>query len=266
MIVLVRTSTYKLYHNKKTMSIDKNSSIPLFVQLKQHITNQIDGKQWKPGDQLPSERELSEMFSISRQTVRMAINELVLQGVLQRQSGKGTYVSPEKVTQDLLHVTSFNRMLLDWGKSTSFQKISCDLVAAPAFVQRLLNVPAGTEVIQFLRVRGVENEPMALHRSYIRMDMGITFEDVESTTDSLIDMLNQHGRYRIVRSQETMEPTIADPYEAQLLGVRPGAPLQLITGHLLDASGEPIECHKSLYRGDKFQFAFEGVFDRVTAG
>ena len=123
--------------------IDKINSIPLFVQLKSYIRSQIDSGQLKPHDKLPSERELGEMNDISRQTVRLAINELVTQGLLYRQAGKGTYAAPKKVTQDLLHVTSFTRLILNWGKTTAVQIVSCEVETALPFVQRLLQGGSG---------------------------------------------------------------------------------------------------------------------------
>jgi GntR family transcriptional regulator len=246
-------------------SVDKSSSVPLYYQLKNLILDQIDTGRLGRDDQLPSEREIGDLYGISRHTVRQAINELVLQGILYRAPGKGTYVAPRKVIQDLLHVTSFTQMILDWGKSTSVRAISSDVVPAPPFVSRLLNLPANAKAFQFERLRIVDREPVALHRSYVPEDIAQPLLAVSLDSQSLLGLLADECGVRIVHSQETMEPTIADRYEAELLNVKQGAPLQLITGRLLSDVGHPVECHKSLYRGDKFQFAFEGVLDQVRA-
>jgi GntR family transcriptional regulator len=247
------------------MSLDKSSAVPLYCQLKNLIISQIDSDQLKPHQQLPSERELSERSEISRHTVRQAVNELVTQGILYRQPGKGTYVAPHKITQDLLHVTSFTQLILDWGKTSAVRLICCHVVPPPAFVMRLLDLGPDIPVINFERVRLVDREPVALHKSYVPYDIGQPLLNLSLDSESLLGLLANECGVVLTRSQETMEPTVADAYEAQLLKIEPGAPLQLITGRLLTDAGRAAECHKSVYRGDIFQFAFEGVLDRVPA-
>jgi GntR family transcriptional regulator len=247
-----------------TYSIDKSQAIPLFVQLRSIIRSQIDSGQLEPHDQLPSERELSQMYDISRQTVRLAINELVTQGVLYRQPGKGTYVAPPKVIQDLLHVTSFTKLILDWGKAASVKVISCNREKAPPFVQRLLEVGENQDVVKFERVRLIDTERVAIHRSYIPIEFGELLLKEPAQSFSLIDYINREAGVEITHSEETMEPTIANAYEAKILQIPEGAPLQLITGHLIANNQQPVECHKSLYRGDKFRFSFKGIMNLPT--
>lgn len=247
--------------NEFPHSIDKSQAIPLFVQLRSIIRSQIDNGQLFPYDQLPSERELGQQYGISRQTVRLAINELVTQGILYRQPGKGTYVAPPKVIQDLLHVTSFTKMILDWGKTTSVKVISCNREHALPFVQRLLEVDKNAHVIKFERVRFIDSDPVAIHRSYVPIEFGKALLNGPVQSFSLIDYINRKAGVEITHSEEAMEPTIANAYEAELLQIPEGAPLQLITGHLIAHNQQPVECHKSLYRGDKFKFSFKGIMN-----
>jgi GntR family transcriptional regulator len=242
--------------------IDRNSPEPLFVQLKNMLIARIESGELQPHERIHSERELGEMYNISRQTVRLGINELVLQGLLYRQPGKGTYVAPQKVTQDLLKVTSFTQLILDWGRTTSAEVLSCAEVPVPPFAQQLLQVDKQARVIEYTRLRLVDDQPAAIHRSYIPYPLGVDLLNCEGPAISLVDFLNRRNGLRITHSEETMEPTIADPYEAETLQVKKGAPLQLIRGRLLSEEDWPVECHKSLYRGDKFQFAFEGRLDQ----
>jgi DNA-binding transcriptional regulator YhcF (GntR family) len=73
--------------------IDKNVPIPLYYQLKELIKKKIESGEFKPGDRLPTEQELSEMFSISRTPVRQALIELTYEGILYRRPGLGTFIS-----------------------------------------------------------------------------------------------------------------------------------------------------------------------------
>ncbi len=89
------------------MKIDKTSRMPLYYQLMDIIIDMIDSGELVEDDQLPSERELCEIYDISRSTVRQAIQELEKEGYIYRVHGKGTFVSKEKFRQELLEFYSF---------------------------------------------------------------------------------------------------------------------------------------------------------------
>jgi GntR family transcriptional regulator len=141
--------------------------------------------------------------------------------------------------------------------------IARKVISAPPFAARLLEVQPRSDVLYLERIRLADGDPVALHKSYVPHDFGVSLLQISLDSQSLLGLLASYCRVTIARSQETMEPTVADDYEAQLLKVKSGAPLQLITGRLLTDTGHSVECHKSVYRGDRFSFAFEGVLDRV---
>jgi len=88
--------------------LDKSTPIPLYFQLKEIIKDKIDSGKLKPGDILPSERELSQVYQISRPTIRQALKELVNEGLLYREKGKGTYVSKPKINYGFIQkLTTF---------------------------------------------------------------------------------------------------------------------------------------------------------------
>ena len=95
--------------------IDKNSPIPAYYQIKQIILEKINNSEWKVGQCIASERELSEAYGVSRMTVRQALGELVQEGILLREKGKGTFVCEPKVTQK--DMMSFSEIISKSGKS-----------------------------------------------------------------------------------------------------------------------------------------------------
>src|SRR5699024_385163 len=97
---------FRMTKERKRM-IDKNSPIPIYYQLEEHIKKLIQDGELTPGDMLPSEREYGERYSISRMTVRQAITNLVNGRILYRVKGKGTFVMEQKMEQDLQGLTSF---------------------------------------------------------------------------------------------------------------------------------------------------------------
>src|SRR3569833_738583 len=95
--------------------LNKNIPIPLYYQLKERLTQQIMGGDFQPGTLMPSERELSDRYGISRMTVRQALGEMVKEGLLLREQGKGTFVAEPKITQGLLRLTSFSEDMQSRG-------------------------------------------------------------------------------------------------------------------------------------------------------
>ena len=93
----------------KTNRIDKSVPIPLYFQLKELILAEIKEGRYKSGDLIPTEKEISDAFQISRTTVRQAITELVQEGRLYRVKSKGTFVAQPKITQEFIRkIESFN--------------------------------------------------------------------------------------------------------------------------------------------------------------
>lgn len=70
-----------------------NKRIPIYLQIREYITEQIHLGSWKPGDTLPSENELARLFQGSRITVKQALKTLVEEGVVYRVQGKGSFVA-----------------------------------------------------------------------------------------------------------------------------------------------------------------------------
>lgn len=94
------------------MALDKSSPIPLYYQLAELIRERIQSGELKPGDQLPSERDLSEQVAISRMTVRQAVAYLVREGTLVVKPGVGTFVAEPKLTYDALHLLGFTEEMI----------------------------------------------------------------------------------------------------------------------------------------------------------
>lgn len=81
--------------------MDKNQSLHAYI--KDELLDRIKSEKYKKGEQIPTELELCEEFNVSRTTVRTALNQLTLEGYLERHQGKGTYVADQKVSQTLSH-------------------------------------------------------------------------------------------------------------------------------------------------------------------
>lgn len=104
--------------------IDKQSGIPIYIQIQSEIKKKMEDGVWKVGTSIPAERQLAEMFHVSRMTVRQAIQGLVDDNILQRRVGAGTFIAEKKLTERLEAVTSFTNLMLQEGKVPSTRIVS----------------------------------------------------------------------------------------------------------------------------------------------
>lgn len=239
------------------MPFNRNKPIPLYYQLKEIIKKQIELKELKPRDCLPSEREYSERYGISRMTVRQAITELVNEGLLYRQQGKGTYVAEPKIEQGLMQLTSFTEDMLRRGFQPSARLLSIQQRPTDEKVSSALNLAESDEIIAIKRLRLADGEPMALetcHLSYTAF-AEIMQEDLENR--SLYQFLEKRFNLKLVKATQIIEPGIARADVAKLLHIRVGDPILILERTTFDQFDNPVEFVSSLYRGDRYKFFVE---------
>lgn len=193
-----------------------------------------------PGSPIPSERELCNLFGVSRTTVRTAIGRLVAEGVLQRDHGRGTFVADVKVQQGLVATRSFSDGVAHSGGRPSSRLLERELVAAPVDVAADLEIEIGAPVIYLERLRLVDDRPLVLDRAYFRNEFQVLLEaDVEH--QSVWGLIAVTYGVRAERARETIEITSLGPEEARLLDEQVGAAsfhIHLVT---YDRLGRPIE-------------------------
>jgi GntR family transcriptional regulator len=242
--------------NLEGLSIDKNIPVPLYYQLKQILLEQM--KHAEVGELIPTETELCSIFNISRPTVRQAINELVTEGFLYRLKGKGTFISRPKISQDFMMVLeSFNDEMKEKGLTPKTKVLQFQLEKASEIVAEKLQINEGSEVVILERLRSTNDEPIVLVDTHLPSSMvqDILSKDLES--ESLYKIIERDYGYEISRAIRTIEPSIAGEYEAKLLGIKKGVPVQYIETVAYLDTGQPIEYSIAKYRGDRSTFSFE---------
>lgn len=233
--------------------INKNSPIPIYYQLEAYIKQQIESGDLKEEDAIPSEREFAEKFQISRMTVRQAINNLVLEGYLYRQKGRGTFVNKKKVEQELQGMTSFTEDMISRGMTPSSRLLSFDRISADSKIAEELFIAENDSVYKIKRIRLADDAPMAIETAYIpvRIVPGLT---EENSNQSLYRYIEENLSLSISEARQEIEASIAGVQEAKDLAVEEGAPILFIvrTSYLVD--GTPFELVKSSFRADRYRF------------
>jgi GntR family transcriptional regulator len=240
----------------KTRTLNKNIPIPLYYQLKEILLEYVE--QAETGSSFPTELELCEQFDISRPTVRQAINELVVEGYLQRIKGKGTFIAEPRIKQDFLIVLkSFTEEMQEKGLIPKTKVLGVEKELCDEKVSKALNISVGSEVIHLKRLRFANNIPIVLVVTFLPPEKlpDILSRDFEN--ESLYRIIEQDYGYTIDRATRTLEAWVAGEDEAELLEIKEGDPIQFIETIAYLTDGTPIEYSLAQYRGDKSEFTFE---------
>lgn len=145
----------------------KNSPLPRYYQFKEIMRERVRQGEWKPGELIPSERELSESYGISRMTERQAITDLVNEGLFYREQGKGTFVSQLKLTQQLMRLTGFIEDLKARGQRPGTRVLSASMLPANVEMAECLRIEVGMPLFCMKRLRLADEAPLAIEFSQI---------------------------------------------------------------------------------------------------
>lgn len=237
--------------------LDRNSSIPLHIQMEDLVRKNLSVGNWPPGYMIPSENELSREYGISRMTVRSVITKLVQEGLLFRIPGKGTYVSEQKIIAKSLSYAGIREQLEQMGYEVSTKLLSATREPGSEKLCRIFGLPADTQFLKLLRLRFIKGVPLSIHTSYIPSQLCPGLENLDLVNIQLCHLLSSEYNLTRTRTQETLESVAASPEEASLLHIREGHPLLLLEDTIFGENGKPYEYAKVIFRGDRITITLE---------
>ncbi|MEA4898122.1 GntR family transcriptional regulator [Bacillota bacterium Meth-B3] len=229
--------------------INKNSEIPIYIQLKEYIRQQIAQGYLSPGSRVMSETEISEKFQISRITIRKAFGELVDEGCLVRKKGKGTFIKEIRFREEA-SATSFSRTCQKLNMVPGSKVIEANFIEADQRLSEALSAEPGQMLAYMVRIRYANNTPVRLERNYYAEPYkGIIEEDLEGSIRKIL-----FSKYDIIEPRQicsTVEIAYASAEESRLLGVKRSTPMLKVTGTLLNEMGKPIYLSEMLHLPDR---------------
>jgi GntR family transcriptional regulator len=238
--------------------INFESPIPYYIQLMNVLRDKIQRGDWAPGDQIPGEQDLCELYGISRTVVRQALQELELEGVINRRKGKGTFVSLPKINEGLVQkLTGFYQDMMEKGLKPTTKVLHQNVIPAGDKVSQFLGVNPNEIVIDILRLRFVNEEPIQLVTTYIPFELCPALASVDLTNRSLYEYLEKEAGIFIFRGRRYIEAVLANDTEASLLNIERGSPLLMLDSISFTEDGRPIEYYHALHRGDRSRFEVE---------
>ncbi|MDB4865796.1 MAG: putative GntR family transcriptional regulator [Cohnella sp.] len=237
------------------MSEEKNSS--LYKQVKDKLLDAIRSGTYQIGDQLPTEQEFCELYNVSRTTVRLALQQLDMEGRIKKIQGKGTFVVKGKIPHyTSASISSFPEQMQLLGRRAERKVLEATVIPAAPPIDDLLTIPPVSPVTKLARLRIADDEPIAYEVSYIPWHVapGLASDDC---TGSLFKLLREKYGVRIVRSVEALEPVIVNPEIAELLKIETGTPAFLMKTVSYNDNETPVEYSTSYFRNDTSNFIIE---------
>lgn len=242
--------------------LDKTIPIPLYFQLKNLLLEEIKSNAYPVDTLIPTEKEISEMFNISRTTVRQAIAELVQAGWLYRIKSKGTYVARVKIKQDFIkRLESFNEQIERTGRKPSTELLAMQVATMPENIAAIFGVDTNLSAVYMHRKRCADNDPIVTVETYLPLERCGFVLQHDMSAESLYDVLSAKPETCICRVNRVLEAVAANQKDMDLLNVGRGKPILYAATIGYNRQNEPIEYSLARYRGDRNKFEIDVMID-----
>ena len=235
------------------VEIDKNSRVPVYVQVMNMFIRQIEEGNLAEKEKLPTERELCQLYGISRSTVRQVFHELEKDGYVTIIKGRGAFVSQARLHQEMSGFYSFTQDMKKLGKTISTILIDFSQVPCDERISKKMKCKPGENILRFTRVRYADQDPMLIVKTHLLGTRFKNFDHRRLISESLYDMLGNTYNVVFSKGRETLQSVIARGDEASLLEIPPGAPCMKIDRYTYEKDSI-IEYAVAIARGDKFQY------------
>lgn len=237
--------------------------IPYYYQIKMDILSAIQNGELTENQKIAPEVELAARYGVSRPTVRQALNELVYTGVLWRKQGKGTFVAPQRIHEDLSSPPVFAEEAFAVGKEPELKVLSRKTIKPTREIARALEISDTDELVEVVGLRLADHEPMLLRIEYFPLKLAPQLSTREFDNTPMFDVLAEYG-LNTARSSQTFQVAAARAEEAEHLNVEPGSPVMVCEGINFLSDNRPYCFRKSYYRGDRFEFHIQQHGANVT--
>lgn len=240
------------------MKLNEDSLTPLYQQLMEDIKGAIEEGKYKYEDKIPSEPELSEIYSVSRITVRRAVDELCTEGYLIKKQGKGTYVGRPKLQRKIERVDdamSFSDVCRANGMEHMVRVTTIQHVPARKDEINFLNLSPGAMLLYIQRVHYADGEPIQVENNFYPLERFRFLEDEDLVHGSLFHMLNdKYGINPFGTQKTTLEIVRASVQYAALLNVQIGEPLFYMNAYFVDEENKPLFVGRQYIAGGRYVF------------
>lgn len=223
-------------------------------QTYRQLTDALQRGVYGPGARLPAERTLASQYRVSRETLRNALNRLADEHLLESVVGSGWFVTPEVVGEPPSVLQTFTEMARARGLRPTAHVLRQRVRAATLPEADQLRIPPGAEVLEIVRLRGMERTTICLDETVLPLDLAAPLCDADLEDCSLYEQLEARCDVRVHRSVYSVRAEVADAHLAAQLGVAAGWPVLVGEEVGYTDAGRPVLVGATRYRGDAYRF------------
>jgi DNA-binding GntR family transcriptional regulator len=236
--------------------IDRENHQKLYLQLYAILRKKIESGEWPIGAQIPTEEELCTMFNVSRATVRTAVLELVRQGYLMRQQGKGTFVYRNIVSDGIGMMTSLKELMFESRPDIMTTVLARTVMMSVDGLDGKLDISPDKHIIYIKRLRLLDNEPFLLQETYIPYHICPLLLEDDVSNNSLFDLFEKNYGIKITRAKNYMDLAYLDFNEGRLLNAPEGSAAGLLEQYFY--SGDTLIMYtRSVKKPERMQFLID---------
>jgi GntR family transcriptional regulator len=222
------------------------------------LRDRIAGGYFSPGSRLPGEPALANLYSVSRVTIRRALDRLAAEHLIDKRPGSGTFVRdvPLTVSASITDVANVFSHLIEMGKKTDVRVLAFDYVTPFDRVRDALGLELDERVQKSVRVRLVDGEPFSYLTAQVPERIGRTFSQKDLDCVPLLELIERSGHACTSATQE-IGAVLAAPEVAEALDLSVGSALVSLTRIVHGPDGEGLEHLHALYRPDRYSLQMQ---------
>lgn len=243
-----------LFLPTERFALDVDSPVPLYHQIEQIILARIKSTREPVGRRLPPEKDLTEVFGVSRATIKSTLEKLADKGLIERRRAVGTRVISQELTEDLARLTSYTEQMQRQGLRVSTEVLAVETGLPDLDTQQRLQLRSGEEVLTIRRLRGTSQFfPVVLLCSQIPVRFGI--DPRRDFSGSLYQLIERECGVTITVADQEIRAADASPEEARLLRLRPGSSVLVMERLAFTTESRPLELVRAVYRPDRYKYS-----------
>ena len=240
--------------SEQILMVLRDSKTPLYHQIFLILRGKILDNTYPPHSLVPNEKQIMELYQVSRITAKRALNELADANYVIRQRGKGTRVRDQLPDAPLeIQSDDLIESMVQMGEQTEAEVIEFSYIKVPSHVAIHLNCTTGDIVQMAVRVRSYKGKPFSYIVSYVPEAIGHNFSKEDLGKQPLFHLIEKQG-IKLTRAEHTVNAVLSDPTVSPLLGVDIGSPLLSVNKIIYDQNDQPVEYLSDLYRPDRYNY------------
>lgn len=223
-------------------------------QVREQLRAQIHEGQWLTGDKLPSEADLMAQHQVSRITVRHALADLEAEGLINRVQGKGSFVAPAAIVQDLSRLQGLAEALARQGRTVRTEVLSWRSHQPLADVREALGLRKGQACMQLHTLRFADGHPLSENHTWIHPDaaQGLDIEALQQA--DLLTLYESRQGLRVVRATVDIQADLATPAQCARLDLQSPSAILRVERTVYTQADQALHHERSTYHPSAFSY------------